>query len=47
MICFTKDTALPPFVPLPRFFIQGKYTVNAKLLYGPILIRTLLSHTSG
>lgn len=47
MIYFTKDTALPPFVPLPRFIIQGKYTVNAKLLYGLLLNRTLLSRKSG
>ena len=46
MIYFTKDTALPPFVPLPRFIIQGEYTVNAKLLYGLILNRTLLSRKS-
>lgn len=47
MIYFTKDTALPPFVPIPRFIIQGEYTVNAKLLYGLILNRTLLSRKSG
>ena len=47
MIYFTKDTTLPPFVPLPRFIIQGEYTVNAKLLYGLILNRTLLSRKSG
>ena len=47
MIYFTKDTALPPFVPLPRFIIQGEYTVNAKLLYGLLLNRTLLSRKSG
>ena len=38
---------MPPFVPLPRFIIQGEYTVNAKLLYGLILNRTLLSRKSG
>ena len=47
MIYFTKDTTLPPFVPLPRFIIQGEYTINAKLLYGLILNRTLLSRKSG
>ena len=47
MIYFTKDTALPPFVPLPRFIIQGEHTINAKLLYGLILNRTLLSRKSG
>lgn len=34
-------------MPLPRFIIQGEYTVNAKLLYGLILNRTLLSRKSG
>lgn len=47
MIFFTKDTALPPFIPLPRFILQGEYTINAKLLYGLILNRTLLSRKSG
>lgn len=47
MIYFTKDTVLPPFVPLPRFIIRGEHTINAKLLYGLILNRTLLSRKSG
>lgn len=47
MIYFTKDTALPPFVPLPRFIIRDEHTINAKLLYGLILNRTLLSRKSG
>ena len=41
IIYFTKDTVLPPFLPLSQFIIQSKYTVNAKLLYGLLLNRTL------
>ncbi len=47
MTYFTKDTALPPFIPLPRFLLQGEYSINAKLLYGLILNRTMLSRKSG
>ncbi|MCD8005868.1 MAG: replication initiator protein A [Oscillospiraceae bacterium] len=47
MTYFKKDTALPPFIPLPRFIVAGEYSVNAKLLYGLLLSRTMLSQKSG
>lgn len=47
MIYFKKDTALPPFIPLPRFMIASEYSINAKLLYGLLLNRTQLSQKSG
>ena len=47
MIYFKKDTALPPFIPLPRFMIASEHSMNAKLLYGLLLNRTMLSQKSG
>lgn len=47
MIYFTKETMLPPFVPLPRFILHAELSINAKLLYGLILNRTMLSRKSG
>ncbi len=47
MIFFKKNTPLPPFVPLPRFMIASEYSINAKLLYGLLLNRTMLSQKSG
>lgn len=47
MIYFKKDTALPPFIPLPRFMIASEHSINAKLLYGLLLNRTMLSQKSG
>ena len=47
MIYFTKETTLPPFVPLPRFILHAELSINAKLLYGLILNRTMLSRKSG
>ena len=47
MIYFKKDTALPPFIPLPRFMIASEHSINAKLLYGLLLNRTMLSRKSG
>ena len=47
MIYFKKDTALPPFIPLPRFMIASEHSINAKLLYGLMLNRTMLSQKSG
>lgn len=41
------NTALPPFIPLPRFMLAGEYSINAKLLYGLLLNRTTLSQKSG
>lgn len=38
---------LPPFIPLPQFLLTGGYSVNAKLLYGLLLHRTMLSQRSG
>lgn len=47
MIFFKKNTPLPPFVPLPRFMIASEHSINAKLLYGILLNRTLLSQKTG
>ena len=47
MIFFKKNTPIPPFVPLPRFMIASEHSINAKLLYGLLLNRTLLSQKSG
>lgn len=47
MIFFKKNTPLPPFIPLPRFMIASEHSINAKLLYGLLLNRTLLSQKSG
>lgn len=47
MIFFKKDTSLPPFIPLPRFMIASEHSINAKLLYGLLLNRTMLSQKSG
>lgn len=47
MIFFKKNTPLPPFIPLPRFMLTGEHSINAKLLYGLLLNRTLLSQKSG
>ena len=47
MIYFKKDAALPPFIPLPRFMIASEHSINAKLLYGLLLNRTMLSQKSG
>ena len=47
MIYFKKDTALPPFISLPRFMIASEHSINAKLLYGLLLNRTMLSRKSG
>ena len=47
MIYFKKDTALPPFIPLPRFMIASEHSMNAKLLYGLLPNRTMLSQKSG
>ena len=38
---------MPPFIPLPRFMLAGEYSINAKLLYGLLLNRTMLSQKSG
>ena len=46
-IYFKLNTALPPFIPLPRFMLAGEYSINAKLLYGLLLNRTTLSQKSG
>lgn len=47
MIYITRDTTLPPFVPMPRFMLVGEYSINAKLLYALLLNRTMLSKKSG
>ena len=44
---FHRDTALPPYLPLPRFLLTSGLSVNAKLLYGLLLSRTQLSQKNG
>ena len=34
-------------MPLPRFILEGEYSINAKLLYALLLGRTQLSQKSG
>lgn len=43
MIYYTKDTPLPPYIPVPRFLLKTELSLNAKLLYGLLLSRTQLS----
>ena len=38
-----KDTGLLPFIPMPRFIIESNISVNAKLAYGLIYNRAILS----
>ena len=40
---FKIDSALPPFIPVPRFMLGDEYTTNAKLTYGLLLSRATLS----
>ncbi len=47
MIFFKRDTALPPFIPLPRFMIASEHSINAKLLYALLFNRAMLSQKSG
>ena len=44
---FKVDTRLPQFVPLPRFMLVSKHTMNAKMLYAILLDRTKLSQSRG
>ena len=37
---------LPPFIPLPKFLFDLNLSINAKLLYGLLLNRTMLSQRS-
>ena len=47
MFFIKKDTELPPFVPLPRFIIDYNCTINAKLSYGLLFHRAMLSRNNG
>ena len=38
---------MPPFIPLPRFMVTGDYSINAKMLYGLLTNRTMLSQKNG
>ncbi len=42
-IYITRATALPPFVALPRFILNSGLSLNAKLLYGLLLSRSMVS----
>ena len=42
-IYIRKNTQLPPFVPLPKFILHTELSLNAKLLYGLLLNRSMLS----
>ena len=42
-IYITRTTALPPFVALPRFILNSGLSLNAKLLYGLLLSRSMVS----
>ena len=41
------DTALPPFMPYPRFLLKMDISQTAKLLYALLLDRTTLSQKNG
>ena len=42
-IYITRATVLPPFVALPRFLLSSGLSLNAKLLYGLLLSRSMVS----
>ena len=42
-IYIRKNTPLPPFIPLPKFILRTELSLNAKLLYGLLLNRSMLS----
>ena len=42
-IYITRTTILPPFVALPRFILNSGLSLNAKLLYGLLLSRSMVS----
>lgn len=42
-IYITRTTTLPPFVALPRFILNSGLSLNAKLLYGLLLSRSMVS----
>lgn len=42
-IYIRKNTPLPPYVPLPKFILRAELSLNAKLLYGLLLNRSMLS----
>ena len=44
---FRADTPLPPFLPLPRFLLERRCSINAKLLYGLLLARSTVSRRNG
>ena len=46
MVFLKKDTELPQFVPLPRFIIDYNCTINAKLSYGLLFHRAMLSRNN-
>ena len=37
------NTKLPPYLPLPRFILRSELSLNAKLLYGLLLSRSMVS----
>ena len=43
MVYFNSKTKLPPFLALPHFVLDGKYSLNAKVVYGLLLNRAMLS----
>lgn len=46
-IYITRTTAMPPFVALPRFILNSGLSLNAKLLYGLLLSRSMVSRKNG
>ena len=42
-----KNTPLPEFVPLPKFILRSGLSINARLLYGLLLNRAMLSRKNG
>ena len=43
----TKDTALLPYLPFPRFLLEADLALATKLVYSVLLDRARLSQTNG
>ena len=41
--CFQSNTRISNYIPLPRFILAENITTSAKLIYGLLLARTMLS----
>ena len=46
-INFKADTALPQFLPYPKFLVGSKLSLSARVVYALLLQRTTLSQMNG